>query len=146
MLLQPWVQHSQKEHIKLLSKLNVKVVLCMDNDSAGEMATIKNGEKLSGDGIETLVLRISGAKDPDEYLTSHDVSEFIDAVDHAVTFFDFKLNQLKKNKNFDKVDDVSAYVNSILSELSKCKDDILVDLTINKLVNDYGIDKKYFNE
>lgn len=130
-----------KEHIKLLSKLNVKVVLCMDNDSAGEMATIKNGEKLSEAGIETLVLRISGAKDPDEYLTSHDVSEFIDAVDHAVTFFDFKLNQLKKNKNFDKVDDVSAYVNSILSELSKCKDDILVDLTINKLANDYGIDK-----
>lgn len=130
-----------KEHIKLLSKLNVKVVLCMDNDSAGEMATIKNGEKLSEAGIETLVLRISGAKDPDEYLTNHDVSEFIDAVDHAVTFFDFKLNQLKKNKNFDKVDDVSAYVNSILSELSKCKDDILVDLTINKLVNDYGIDK-----
>lgn len=130
-----------KEHIKLLSKLNVKVVLCMDNDSAGEMATIKNGEKLSEAGIETLVLIISGAKDPDEYLTNHDVSEFIDAVDHAVTFFDFKLNQLKKNKNFDKVDDVSAYVNSILSELSKCKDDILVDLTINKLVNDYGIDK-----
>ena len=130
-----------KEHIKLLSKLNVKVVLCMDNDSAGEMATIKNGEKLSEAGIETLVLRISGAKDPDEYLTSHDVSEFIDAVDHAVTFFDFKLNQLKKNKNFDKVDDVSAYVNSILSELSKCKDDILVDLTINELANDYGIDK-----
>ena len=90
-----------KEHIKLLSKLNVKVVLCMDNDSAGEMATIKNGEKLSEAGIETLVLRISGAKDPDEYLTSHDVSEFIDAVDHAVTFFDFKLNQLKSYLSTD---------------------------------------------
>ncbi len=64
MLLQPWVQHSQKEHIKLLSKLNVKVVLCMDNDSAGEMATIKNGEKLSGDGIETFSFKNQWSKGP----------------------------------------------------------------------------------
>ena len=28
-----------------------------------------------------------------------------------------------------------------MTELNKCKDDILVDLTINKLVSDYGIDK-----
>lgn len=130
-----------KDHIKILKKLNVKVVLCMDNDTAGEMATLKNGEKLTEAGIETLVLRISGAKDPDEYLTSHEPKEFIDAIDNATTFFDFKINQLKKNKNFDKVDDVSEYINSILNELSKCKDDVLVDLTINKLVSDYGCDK-----
>lgn len=130
-----------KDHIKLLKKLNVKIVLCMDNDSAGEMATIKNGEKLNESGIETLVLRISGAKDPDEYLTTRSTDEFLEAVENAQTYFDFKLNHLKKNKNFDKVDDVSSYVNSILTELSKCKDDILVDLTINKLANDYGIDK-----
>ena len=130
-----------KDHIKLLKKLNVKIVLCMDNDSAGEMATIKNGEKLNESGIETLVLRISGAKDPDEYLTTRSSDEFLEAIENAQTYFDFKLNHLKKNKNFDKVDDVSSYVNSILTELSKCKDDILVDLTINKLANDYGIDK-----
>lgn len=130
-----------KDHIKLLKKLNVKIVLCMDNDSAGEMATIKNGEKLNESGIETSVLRISGAKDPDEYLTTRSTEEFLEAIDNAQTYFDFKLNHLKKNKNFDKVDDVSSYVNSILTELSKCKDDILVDLTINKLANDYGIDK-----
>lgn len=130
-----------KDHLKLLKKLNVKIILCMDNDQAGELATIKNGEKLNEADIETYVLRISGAKDPDEYLTKNSKEEFQDAIDNAVTFFDFKLNYLKKNKNFDKVDDVSSYINSILDELSKCKDEVLVDLTINKLVSEYGIDK-----
>lgn len=130
-----------KDHLKLLKKLNVKIILCMDNDQAGELATIKNGEKLNEADIETYVLRISGAKDPDEYLTKNSKDEFQDAIDNAVTFFDFKLNYLKKNKNFDKVDDVSSYINSILDELSKCKDEVLVDLTINKLVSEYGIDK-----
>lgn len=130
-----------KEHIKLLKKLNVKVILCMDADQAGEIATIKNGENLVNEGVEVYVLRISGAKDPDEYLTDKPTHEFLEAIKNSVTYFDFKLNYLKKNKNFDKVDDVSSYINSILSELSKCKDDILIDLTINKLVEEYGIDK-----
>ena len=130
-----------KEHIKLLKKLNVKIVLCMDNDSAGEIATLKNGESLSGSGLTTNVLRISGTKDPDEYIIKFGADAFNEAVKASVTYFDFKLNQLKKNKNFDHVDDVSSYINSILTELNKCKDDILVDLTINKLVSDYGIDK-----
>lgn len=130
-----------KEHIKLLKKLNVKIVLCMDNDSAGEIATLKNGESLSESGLITNVLRISGAKDPDEYIIKFGAAAFNEAVNASVTYFDFKLNQLKKNKNFDHVDDVSNYINSILTELNKCKDDILVDLTINKLVSEYGIDK-----
>lgn len=130
-----------KEHIKLLKKLNVKIVLCMDNDSAGEIATLKNGESLSEAGLTTNVLRIGGAKDPDEYIIKFGADAFDEAVNASITYFDFKLNQLKKNKNFDHVDDVSSYINSILTELNKCKDDILVDLTINKLVSDYGIDK-----
>lgn len=130
-----------KEHIKLLKKLNVKIVLCMDNDSAGEIATLKNGESLSEAGLTTNVLRISGAKDPDEYIIKFGADAFDEAVKASITYFDFKLNQLKKNKNFDHVDDVSSYINSILTELNKCKDDILIDLTINKLVSDYGIDK-----
>ncbi len=130
-----------KEHIKLLKKLNVKIVLCMDNDSAGEIATLKNGESLSEASLTTNVLRISGAKDPDEYIIKFGADAFDEAVKASITYFDFKLNQLKKNKNFDHVDDVSSYINSILTELNKCKDDILIDLTINKLVSDYGIDK-----
>ncbi|MCH5166449.1 MAG: DNA primase [Erysipelotrichales bacterium] len=130
-----------EDHIKLLKKLNVKIVLCMDNDEAGEKATIQNGEALSQAGVDLAVLRISDAKDPDEYILKHSKDEFVDAINNAVTYFDFKLNYFKKDKNLNKVEDVSKYINQIVKELNKSNDEVLIDLTVNELSSQYGIDK-----
>ena len=129
------------EHVKLLKKLNVEIVLCFDNDAAGEKATIAAGDLLDKEKVNISVLRLSSEKDPDEYILANGVDKYREAVDHAITFFDFKLNVLKKNKDFSKVDDVSKYVNSVIDELNKSNDQVLIDLTINKLSEDYGIDK-----
>lgn len=130
-----------EDHIKLLSRLNVKIVLCMDNDTAGEKATIQNGEALNKAGIDLSILRLTGAKDPDEYILSHSKDEFLDAINHAVTYFDFKLNYYKKDKNLNKVEDVSKYINEVVKELNKTNDQVLIDLTVNELSKEYGIDK-----
>lgn len=128
-------------HIKLLKKLNVPIILCMDNDDAGEKATIQNGELLSKANVELKILRLSGAKDPDEYIMSHSKEEFLDAAQNATTYFDFKLNYHKKNKNLNKVEDVSKYINEVIKELNKSNDQVLIDLTVNELSEKYGIDK-----
>ena len=129
------------EHVKLLKKLNVEIVLCFDNDSAGEKATLAAGELLAKNDVDISVLRLSGQKDPDEYILANGADKYKEAVDHAITYFDFKLNFLKKNKDFNKVDDISKYVNSVIDELNKTNDSVLIDLTINKLSEEYGIDK-----
>ncbi len=129
------------EHVKLLKKINVEIVLCFDNDQAGEKATIAAGDILDKAGLNITVLRLSGEKDPDEYILANGVDKYKEAIDHSISFFDFKLNVLKKNKDFNKVDDVSAYVNSVINELNKSNDQVLIDLTINKLSSEYGIDK-----
>ena len=128
-------------HAELLKKTNVKIILCMDNDSAGEMATLKNGEILENVGCDLSVLRITDAKDPDEYILKHSKEEFIDALNHATTFFDFKMKLLKKDKNLNKVDDVSKYINQVIKELNKSNDEVLIDLTVNRLVEEFNIDK-----
>ena len=129
------------DHVKLLKKLNVEIVLCFDNDSAGEKATIAAGDILDKSSVNISVLRLSGEKDPDEYILANGVDKFKDAIDNSISFFDFKLSILKKNKDFNKVDDVSNYVNSVIDELNKSNDSVLIDLTINKLSEEYGIDK-----
>lgn len=128
-------------HIKLLKKLNVTIVLCMDNDEAGEKATIQNGELLSSSGVDLKILRLSGAKDPDEYIINHSKEEFLDAVSNSISYFDFKLNYYKKDKNLNKVEDVSKYINEVVKELNKSNDQILIDLTVNELSEKYGVDK-----
>lgn len=129
------------EHIKLLKKLNVKIVLCMDNDTAGEKATITNGEALVNANVDLRVLRLVGEKDPDEYILKNSVEAFKTAIENAVTYFDFKINYLKKDKNLQKLDGVSSYINQVIAELNKTNDEVLIDLTINNLSKEYGIDK-----
>lgn len=129
------------DHIKLLKKLNVPIILCMDNDEAGEKATIQNGEALSKSAVDLRILRLSGAKDPDEYILKNSKEEFLDAINNAITYFDFKLNYYKKDKNLNKVEDVSKYINQVVKELNKSNDPILIDLTVNDLAANYGIDK-----
>ena len=129
------------DHVKLLKKLNVEIVLCFDNDAAGEKATIAAGDMLDKEKVNISVLRLSGEKDPDEYILAHGVEAYQEAVDNAVSFFDFKLNVLKKNKDLNKVNDVTKYVNSVIEELNKSGDPVLIDLTVNKLSEEYGIDK-----
>ena len=129
------------DHVKLLKKLNVEIVLCFDNDSAGEKATIAAGDLLDKEKVNISVLRLSGEKDPDEYILAHGVEAYQEAIDNAISFFDFKLNILKKDKDLNKVNDVTKYVNSVIDELNKSGDPVLIDLTVNKLAEEYGIDK-----
>ena len=129
------------DHVKLLKKLNVEIVLCFDNDSAGEKATLAAGDVLDKEKVNISVLRLSGEKDPDEYILAHGVEAYQEAIDHSISFFDFKLNVLKKDKDLNKVNDVTKYVNSVIDELNKSNDSVLIDLTINRLSEEYGIDK-----
>ncbi len=130
-----------KEHISLLKKLNSKVILVMDNDDAGEKATLANGEELIKNNIETLVVRLSGEKDPDSYILKYGVDSFKDAIKSAITFFDFKIGVLKKNRNLKKSDELADYINKVIEELNKSDDEVLRAVTINNIASTYDIDK-----
>lgn len=131
-----------KEHIVLLKKLNSKVILVMDNDSAGEKSTLANGEALVNANLEVLVVRLSDEKDPDSYILKFGIDKFKNAINNAISYFDFKLNYLKKNRNLDKSDDLAEYINKVIDELNKSNDEILKAVTINKLAEDYQLDKQ----
>lgn len=130
-----------KEHIKLIHKLNVRVILNMDSDSAGIKATLQNGELLSNDNIDVSVIKLGGAKDPDEYISKFGIDSYKDSIKHAVSLFDFKLNNIKNSKNLEKADELSLYVNEVIEELNKSNDEVLRNITINKLSSEYNIDK-----
>lgn len=129
-------------HISLLKKLNAKVILMMDNDNAGEKSTILNGEELIKNNIEVSVVRLTGEKDPDSFILKNGADAFRDALKGEISFFDFKLRYLKKEKNLNKADELAEYINKIIDELNKSDDDILKSVTINKIAEDYNIDKK----
>lgn len=128
-----------EQQIALLKKLRVKVILCLDNDNAGLLATVNNGEELIKHGVDTFVIRISGEKDPDEYILANGVEAFRKNVEEPITFFEFKMNYLKQNKNLDNVEDLTVYINDVLKSLAQSNDEILRELTLNKLGKDFDL-------
>ena len=128
-----------KEQISLLKKLRCKVILCLDNDNAGLLATVNNGEELVKENVETYVIRLTGEKDPDEYIIANGKEAFIENVKKPLTYFDFKMDYFKQNKDLNNVEDLSQYVNEVLKTISSTDDSILREVTLNKLSKDYNL-------
>lgn len=128
-----------EDQINLLKKLRVKVILCLDNDQAGLTATVNNGEELIKNNIETHVIRLSGQKDPDEYILANGAQAFEENYKNPLTFFEFKMNYLKQNKDLNKVEDLTDYIKGVLKNLSNTNDEILKSITLNKLSEEYNL-------
>ncbi len=127
--------------IDTLKKLNVPIILMLDNDSAGLDATLKNGEILRKAGVDTLVVRLSGAKDPDEYIRAKGVDALNDNIKHAISFLDFLLDYLKQDLDLNNITDLKKYINSIISHINY-EDDLTKQLIISKISKDYLIDEQ----
>ena len=127
--------------IDTLKKLNVPIILMLDNDSAGLDATLKNGELLRKAGIDTRVVRLSGAKDPDEYIRAKGVEALKDNIKHAISFLDFLLEHLKEDLDLNNIIDLKKYINNVISYINY-EDDLTKQLIISKISKDYLIDEQ----
>ena len=128
-----------KEQVNILKKLRVPIILMFDNDDAGSLATITNGDLLTNNGVECKVVRLSGAKDPDEYIIKYGKDKFIETIKFASNYFDYKLDYLKNNKNLNRTEDLVKYVKDVLKMLDN-KDNLTKEITLKKLSEEYNID------
>ena len=128
------------EQIKEINKLKARVVLMLDNDEAGLEATKKVGQKLVENNIDTFVVRLNGAKDPDEYIRSFGIDALNDNIKHAQSYLDFILNALKANKDLQNIQDVVKYIKEVLQQVSSL-DALTKDTIISNLSREYQLDK-----
>lgn len=137
-----------KEQASIIRKMTDNVILCFDGDKAGEDATISAIKVLEGIGINPKIIRLEDDLDPDEYILKNGKDAFLSKIDKAINVIEYKLSLLKKDKNFNNLEDISEYIDNSIKELTKVNDDILVGLTLKKFETEYKIDyeilkKKY---
>lgn len=137
-----------KEQANIIRKMTDNVILCFDGDKAGEEATISAIKVLEGIGINPKIIRLEDDLDPDEYIIKNGKDAFRSKIDKAINVIEYKLSLLKKDKNFNNLEDISEYIDNSIKELVKVDDDILVELTLKKFETEYKIDyeilkKKY---
>ena len=123
----------------LIKRLATDVILCFDGDKAGEKATISCSKELINIGITPKIIRLKDNLDPDEFILKYGKEAFLKEINNAISFIDFKMNLLKDNKNMDSESDISLYIKQIIDELNKIDDDILREVTLNKVSKETGV-------
>ena len=116
------------------------VILCFDGDAAGEKATNAAIELLEDTNLNIKVVRLPNGMDPDEYILKEGKDSFISQIKFASNLIDYKMELLKKNKDFSNIKDISSYINLVMNELAYEKDSIVIELNIKKLANNFNID------
>ena len=128
------------DQVDAIKKLRCKVILMMDNDSAGKLGMYQNGNILAKSGITPEIVLLSGAKDPDEYLNKYGTEKFENLIKNPISFLNYKLEYFKENLNLDDVSDLSKYIKLVINDLKNENDKILIEVTLKKLAKDYNLD------
>ena len=135
----------------LLKKYTSNIILSFDSDAPGQAATERAGLILKSLGFNIRILKLEGAKDPDEYLKQFGKESFLKCVKNSVEIFDFlfsyylkeydlsnmmsKQNFINRFKGFFQCVDTELEKTLYLDRLSKeleIEKDILKDILIDK--------------
>ncbi len=129
-------------HANLIKRICSNVILCFDGDDAGLKGTKLAITELQNIGINPKIVRLPNNQDPDEYIKENGKEKFEQYILNAYNVMEFKEILLKQNINLNSALDMSKYVKSMIDEINKIDDDILKELTINKLCDETKINKE----
>ncbi len=85
-----------EEHANLLGKYTDQIVLTYDGDEAGQNATRRAIPMLEKAGLSVRVLRMQGAKDPDEFLKKYGPDRFSLLLDKSEDQAEYRLQSLRR--------------------------------------------------
>lgn len=110
-----------EEQARLMAKYAKEVVIAYDSDGAGQTATLRAINLLSDAGVQTKVLHMDGAKDPDEYIKRFGAKRFEMLVDSASDVIEHELARLKEKNDMETAEGKIAFLKQAINVLSELK-------------------------
>lgn len=99
-----------EEHAQLLAKYTNQVVLTYDGDEAGQNATRRAIPMLEKAGLQVKILRMQGAKDPDEFLKKFGRDKFLVLLDKSENQAEYRLLSLQNRFDLNQDDQRVAFL------------------------------------
>lgn len=133
-----------EEHARLIKKYTDKVVIAYDGDEAGQRATEKAVGKLDDVGVECRVIKLEGAKDPDEYIVKYGKEAFRELIDRSGSKFDFLIGKVASKYNLNDEEDKVKAAKDLAYTSSELSSNVEKDIFNAKVCETLGISKKSF--
>lgn len=135
-----------EEQGQLLKKYTSNIILSFDSDAPGQAATERAGLILKSLGFNIRILKLEGAKDPDEYLKQFGKESFLKAVKNSMEIFDFLFNYYLKDYDLSNMMSKQNFINRFKEFFQCVETELEKTLYLDRLSNEIEIEKDILKE
>jgi len=131
-----------KEQVKLLTRYCKEVVLLLDSDEAGLKGAVKALNEFANiEDIQSSVLIIPEAKDPDDYFKKHTLEDFKELEKKKLSGFDFLIYYRMRNCVKEDYVSLTGAIRFFYEYINLWDSEIIRDSFTDKLSSSLKIDK-----
>ena len=124
------------EQARMMSRYTKKVIISYDADEAGQKAAMRAIKMLSDVGLDVTILKVPGAKDPDEYIKTFGADKFKELLSNTKTKFEYNsdniLSKYDLNLPQDKIRALQEMEKLISETYSSAERDIYIRIIAQK--------------
>ena len=126
---------------RLMSRYTDKVVIAYDNDGAGQKAAQRAIGIFENTGLQCRVLRMSGAKDPDEYIKKMGAEAFSLLLERSENHIEYRLLAVKSKYDLLTDDGRIAYLREATDVLASLSNSAERDVYSEKVADAASVSK-----
>lgn len=131
-----------EEQARIIKRYVPKVILSYDSDEAGQKAANRAIGILEKAGIEPKVLRMSGAKDPDEYIKKYGADRFRSLIEDSGGKFEFMTENIRRKYDIDNPADRVKAVAEVAAAIADLYSNVERDIWIERASKAFSVDPK----
>ncbi len=130
-----------QEQAHMMTRYTGEVILCYDSDGAGQKATQRAMGLLDGVGLKVRVVRVTDAKDPDEFIKRFGATRFQLLLDGGAGATEYALLQAREGLDLSKTAGRSDYLKRAAELLADLRSPIERDVYAGRLSEEFGVAK-----
>ncbi|MBQ4465883.1 MAG: DNA primase [Oscillospiraceae bacterium] len=127
------------EQARLIAQYAKEVVISYDSDGAGQAATQRALGHFADVGLPTRILKMEGAKDPDEFIKKFGPERFRMLIEHADDATLFQLTKCKNGLDVDTEIGKTEYLRRAVKVLAEISNPLQREVYISKISHDTGV-------
>ena len=134
------------EQARLISHYTDEVILAYDSDDAGQKATARAVRLFDEIGLKVKVLRMEGAKDPDEYIKKFGATRFKLLLDGSTNATEYAIDRLKEKYDLSTDDGKVRFLGELAALLAGVPNPVERDVYISRWANTLGVSAQALTE
>ena len=130
------------EQARMMSRYTKKVIISYDADEAGQKAAMRAIKMLTEVGLDVTILKVPGAKDPDEYIKRFGADKFKQVLTSSKGRFEYGIDNILAKYDINLSDDKIKALHEAEKLISETYSSAERDLYIQSVAKTFGVDQK----